>query len=174
MPPKGSQIYILCEDKSHYHFAKKYFELKGFNKRNIRGEHNPKGISVGSGAEFVKNHYLEQVDIFKNKGKRLDYILVVIVDDDTKNNLQNIHQLYTPLLNEKILIFSPKRNIESWFHYINGNSISESSDYKKHHKNAKPTVFAKKLKEEICLNGLPEQAPSSLHHACTELNRLKN
>lgn len=30
------------------------------------------------------------------------------------------------------------------------------------------------LPNKICLNGLPENAPSSLHTACTELNRLKN
>ena len=48
------------------------------------------------------------------------------------------------------------------------------TDYKRQYKNSKPTELAKKLKNEICINGLPENAPSSLHHACDELNRLKN
>jgi hypothetical protein len=34
--------------------------------------------------------------------------------------------------------------------------------------------YTEKLKNEICINGLPENAPSSLHHACNELNCLKN
>jgi hypothetical protein len=167
-----SQIFILCEDRTHYHFAKKYFELLGFNGRKIRGSHNPKGRSVGSGAVFVKEHYEKELKAFRSKVTHLDCVLVIIIDDDTKNHVQHLYNFYQPLINEKILIFSPKRNIESWFHYIDGNSIDESEDYKKYHKNAKLTEYAKKLKNEICINGLPSNAPSSLHHACGELNRL--
>jgi hypothetical protein len=92
----------------------------------------------------------------------LDYILVIIIDDDTKEHIKSLYQTYTPLENESILIFSPKRNIESWFYYIDGNNVSESEDYKKNYRNAKPTEFAKKLKEHICAHGLPENVPSSL------------
>lgn len=168
-----SQVFILCEDTVHYHFAKKYFELLGINSRKIMGKHNPKGRSVGSGAVYVKEHYKEEVDVFHSKVNHLNYVLVVIVDDDTKDNIKNLYQIYKPSVTEKILIFSPKRNVESWFYYIDGNSIDENEDYKKHYKNAKPTEYAKKLKNEICVNGLPENAPSSLHHACDELKRLK-
>ena len=167
-----SQIFILCEDKTHYHFAKKYFELLGFNSRKIRGIYNPKGRSVGSGAVFVRQHYETELKAFRSKVTHLDYVLVVIIDDDTKNHVQHLYNFYLPLINEKILIFSPKRNIESWFHYANGNLIDESKDYKREYHDAKPTEYAKKLKNEICINDLPPDAPSSLHHACGELNRL--
>lgn len=169
----NAQIFILCEDTTHYHFTKKYFELLGFNSRKIRGDYNAKGRSVGSGAEFVKNHYEKELKAFHSKVTHIDCILVIVIDDDTKNHVQHLFNLYQPISNEKILIFSPKRNIESWFYYIDGNLIDENEDYKKHYKNAKPTEYAKKLKNEICVNGLPENAPSSLHHACEELKRLK-
>ena len=169
-----AQVFILCEDTVHYHFTKKYFELLGFNSRNIRGEYNPKGRSVGSGAKYVQDNYQKQLKAFHSKINHLESILVIVIDDDTKEHIKKLHQIYPRLHDEKVLIFSPKRNIESWFYYIDGNFIDEFTDYKNNYRNAKPTEFAKKLKNEICINGLPENAPSSLHHACHELNRLKN
>ncbi len=176
-----AQIFILCEDTVHYHFAKKYFELLGFNNRKITGKYNPTGRSVGSGAEYVKKNYEKEVRAFRSKANHLDYILVVIIDDDTKDNAKFLYQKCTPSSNETILIFSPARNIESWFCYIDTGNLSiedlneqgKITDYKNQYRNAKPTEFAKKLKEEICVNRLPENAPSSLHQACNELNRLK-
>jgi hypothetical protein len=176
-----AQVFILCEDTVHYHFARKYFELLGFNSRKITGKYNPRGRSVGSGAGYVKENYEKEIKAFHSKNY-LDYILVVIIDDDTKNNARYLYQKYAPSLNETILIFSPVRNIESWFSYIDtGNFHVEekdeqgnTTDYKSQYKNSKPTEFAKKLKNEICINGLPENAPASLRCACDELKRLKN
>jgi len=175
-----AQVFILCEDTVHYHFARKYFELLGFSNRKIKGKFNPKGRSVGSGAEYVKANYENEVKAFRSKVNHLDYILVVIIDDDTKNNAKHLYQKHLPSVDESILIFSPIRNIESWFHYIETGDINvevkddqtKVMDYKSHYKNAKPTEFAKKLKNEICSNGLPKNAPASLRCACNELKRL--
>lgn len=178
-----AQVFILCEDTVHYHFARKYFELLGFNSRKITGVYNPRGRSVGSGAEYVKDNYEKEVKAFHSKVNHLDYILVVIIDDDTNDNARYLYQRYRPLVKETILIFSPIRNIESWFHYISTNDVSvEIPDEKGHirdyapqyKKKSKPTEFAKILKNEICINGLPDNAPSSLCHACIELDRLKH
>jgi len=109
--------------------------------------------------------------------------LSVIIDDDTRNRIQDLYDIYKPSKNENILIFSPKRNIESWFYFIDTGDINvehnkdkngKIRDYKPQYEYSKPTELAKKLKEEICLNGLPENAPASLRCACDELNRLKN
>jgi len=184
-----AQVFILCEDTVHYHFAKKYFELLGFNSRNIRGTSNPKGISVGSGARYVQDNYEKEVKAFHSKSNHLDSILVVVIDNDTKNindepknRVKILYEKYKPLANESILIISPIRNIESWFCYIDTNNTNveipdengEIQDYKKNYRNPKPTEFAKKLKEQICAHGLPENAPSSLIDACNELNRIKS
>ncbi|POZ52906.1 hypothetical protein [Methylovulum psychrotolerans] len=178
---RNAHVFILCEDTVHYHFARKYFELLGFDTRKIRGDFNPKGRSTGSGAEFVKARYEKEVQAFRSKITYLDYILVVIIDDDTIGNAQHLKP--TPLADEAILIFSPIRNIESWFCYIDTGDLDieepdekgKIKDYAPHYKKgSKPTEFAKKLKAEICLKGLPNTAPSSLRQACNELARLKN
>lgn len=176
-----AQVFILCEDTVHYHFARKFFELLGFNSRKITGKYNPRGRNIGSGAEYVKENYEKEIKAFHSKNY-LDYILVVIIDDDTKDNVRYLYQKYVPSLNETILIFSPVRNIESWFCYIetgnfhveNEDEQGKITDYKSQYKSSKPTEFAKKLKNEICINGLPENAPASLRCACNELKRLKN
>lgn len=173
MSNRNAQVCILCEDTTHFHFARKYLILLGFNSRNIIPRHNPKGRSTGSGAVYVKDKYKNEVEAFRRKN-RSSYILVVIIDDDTKNHLHNLKQIYSPNTTEKILLFSPARNIESWFHYIEGNAIGETEDYKKLYYQSEPSKFAKKLKQDFCSNSLPCDAPSSLHQACNELKRLKN
>jgi len=176
MTSKRPQVYILCEGKNDYYFARKYFELLGI--KNILGKYNPKG--EGSGADFVTNSYEKRFKAFRYK---VGSFLVVIIDDDTRDRIQHLYDIYKPSKNENILIFSPKRNIESWFHFIKTGDINVETnvdkngkikDYKPLYKECKPTEFARKLKEEICLIGLPENAPSSLHHACNELKRLNN
>lgn len=173
MSNRNAQVCILCEDTTHFHFARKYLELMGFNSRNIIPRHNPKGRSTGSGAVFVKESYEKELKAFHSKN-RSSYILVVFIDDDTKNHVANLRKIYSPNTTEKILLFSPSRNIESWFHFIDGNAIDDTEDYKRLYQQAEPSKFAKKLKQNICSASLTKDAPSSLHHACTELNRLKN
>ena len=75
--------------------------------------------------------------------------------------------------NERIGIFVPKRNIETWIHYLMGVEVDEERDkpYPKLKKqgDCKPQViqFA-----QDC-NQPPEQkAPPSLKTACTELQRI--
>jgi hypothetical protein len=179
MSNSNAQVCILCEDAKTFNFARKYLNLLGFDSRNIIPKHNPKGRSVGCGYDFVKNNYPKEVDAFHQKN-RLSYILVVIIDNDTKNHINDLYNQYKPKLNERILILSPNRNIESWFHYIETLDITiedekngETTDYKKLYDQRKPTDFAKKLKKEICDKGLPENVPSSLYHACKELSRIK-
>jgi hypothetical protein len=81
------------------------------------------------------------------------------------------------------LLFVPIRNIESWFYFIDtkntdGETLKDSDGKLISYKNNYPNkdidvnLFAKKLKEEICINGFPQNAPASLRHACNELNRL--
>ncbi len=82
---------------------------------------------------------------------------------------------------EKIAIFIPARNIETWFYYINlEQECDEETDYKKleysrlsmQQRVSLAKISAKKLAEEICQSGLKDDAPMALHKACEELKRL--
>ena len=118
--------------------------------------------------------------------------LIIMIDGDDKTFHQRIRSFNKALderegelnkelrqQNEKIAIFVPTRNIETWFEYINGNNnCNELDDYKNKNLDKKERVklaknSATKLAKEICVRGLPLDAPPSLLHACKELERLQ-
>jgi hypothetical protein len=97
--------------------------------------------------------------------------------DETTGNLNQDPRLP----DEKIAIFVPARNIETWFHYINsdreGQECNEITDYKDKTMSAKERIeLAKKsariLALEICPCGVDRIALPSLQYACRELQRL--
>ncbi|OAD20112.1 hypothetical protein THIOM_004207 [Candidatus Thiomargarita nelsonii] len=175
------QVVILCEDITHYHFARKYLRCHGFKR--IIPKICPKGRS--SGEQYVRTHYAAEVKAHRSKANYLNTALVVVIDADLKsideritslNESPNMIELaQAPRLDtEKIAIFVPARNIETWIHYLNGNDCNEKESYKSlYKKGTSPSQFAEKLAKKICPQGLPDEAPSSLHYACNELNRLQ-
>ena len=182
---KGYRITVLCEDIAQYDFICAYTKLLGATKI-IR-------LHQAYNNDTVLKNYSNAVSSYRKYASQ-NIVLAVMIDADEKTIDERVRSFdkaldeekarlnqSTRFDNEKILIFVPIRNIESWFCYIDTNNTNveipdengEIQDYKKNYRNAKPTEFAKKLKEQICAYGLPENAPSSLHHACNELNRLK-
>ena len=184
----GYRITVLCEDKNQYDFICAYAKLLGVDNRKITK------LPAYNNATVLK-HYPNAVKSYRKYAAQ-NIILVIMIDADKKTIQERFREFDEKLDiekfklnqdtrydNEKILIFIPIRNIESWFYYIDtknidgeiqrdgdGNLISYKNKYQ--NKEINVNLLAKKLKEEICPNGLPQNAPSSLHHACNELNRL--
>jgi hypothetical protein len=88
----------------------------------------------------------------------------------------------TRLPNEKVAIFVPARNIETWFYYINNNmegqECNENTDYKDKKMSAEERIelaesATKKLAREICPQGVDRITLPSLRYACTELQQLQ-
>lgn len=179
---KKPQVVILCEDLMHYHFARKYLQNIGFNR--IIPNICPKGRC--SGEQYVREHYAKEIKAYRSKVKYLNIALVVVIDADLKSIDQRIDSLNESefmmklkqnarLEKEKIAIFVPKRNIETWIHYLNDCEYNEEETYKGlYQRDCSPSLFAEKLVKKICPKGLSKNAPSSLHHACKELKSLKN
>jgi len=185
---KGYRITVLCEDMAQYDFLSSYVKGLGAENRKIFK------LPAYNNATVLK-HYPNAVKDYRRYANE-NIVLMVMIDADEKTIQERLKEFdekldiekarlnqSTRLNNEKILLFTPIRNIESWFHYIqtNADDVETKTDgsgkiisHKNQYKNQDISEFAKKLKEQICLNGLPENAPSSLHHACGELNRLKN
>jgi hypothetical protein len=180
------RVTVLCEDDKHIDFIRAYL---GISKRKI------KRISEAFNNATVLSHYPNAVKSHRQLAQQ-NVILVVMIDADEKNvqwRLREFDQKLdaekfklnqkTRLDDENILIFVPIRNIESWFYYIDSgdfcvedeNSEGEIPNYKKQYIGIdfkRIEEITQKLKT-ICDKGLPEKAPSSLHHACDELKRLK-
>ncbi|HAG84709.1 MAG TPA: hypothetical protein DCL61_27045 [Cyanobacteria bacterium UBA12227] len=188
------EVIILCEDIAHERFIRQYLISCGFENRKIKDFGNPKGRKVNNNNDFVLKHYASLVKSYRSKNFQ-NRAIVVMTDADNKTINDIIRSLNIALdeqegklnrdlrlPNEKIAIFVPTRNIETWFYYISiDHNCDETTDYKTNPKIRKMNETEKiklaeasaiKLAKEICPQGLDSQALTSLHHACTELQRL--
>jgi hypothetical protein len=104
-----------------------------------------------------------------------------VIDADTYSVEERINQFDEALENasqperqptDKIAIFVPKRNIETWIYFLRDEAVDEQTAYPKlsRESDCKPDV--RKLVSQICPTSVPEDAPPSLHSACAELERI--
>lgn len=179
------QIVILCEDLQQQVFAYHFLKKRGFNinPKNITIRTSPKG--KGAGERFVIKHYAAEVKEYRRKNHRSG-MLVVLIDADTATVKATLKELDNALIensqelrhpDEKIAIFVPKRNIETWIHYLQtGEVVEEEGEKSKYPKFSKNEAICKPGVEQLanqCSQGsLDENAPPSLQAACGELQRI--
>ncbi|EDN70179.1 conserved hypothetical protein [Beggiatoa sp. PS] len=127
----------------------------------------------------MRENYAKELEAYRSKANHLNIVLVIVIDADMTSIEDRIKSLdkktsQNPRSDtDKVAIFVPARNIETWFRYLDGYDYNEEESYKSlYNKGASPRKFAKKLAKEICSQGLPDNAPPSLFHACQELKRL--
>jgi len=131
-----AEIVILCEDLSQGNFAAFYLKRRrGYRKMRIQNSPS----SGGSGEQYVREHYPDEVKSYRNSSTRRTAALVVAVDADTKAIAYREKQLEKELQrvgqtkrkkSEKIAHLIPKRNIETWILCLNGDRVNETTDYK--------------------------------------------
>ncbi len=179
MTKRRVSIVVLCEDLQQEVFARKFLMCRGFDSRKIEIKTAPKG--KGSAEQYVRERYPLEVKTYRKESRKRAISLAVIIDADTKTVQEHLTELDSELKNsgqsnrqsnEKIAIFVPKRNIETWIHYLMGESVDEEITYPKfnnHQSECKPYV---EHLANICVVGLPADAPPSLHEACKELPRI--
>ncbi|MEC4805255.1 MAG: hypothetical protein SAJ12_19975 [Jaaginema sp. PMC 1079.18] len=179
MGQRRVQLVILCEDRQQEVFARHFLENRGF-KGLFRANICPKGSQ--SGEQYVRDQYPREVQAYRKNKNRVSIGLVVVIDADNRELQERLDQLEEELGNndeksrqtgEAIAIFIPKRNIETWIHYLEGESVDENSEYPKYTKNesaCKP--YVEQLVEQCNSQTLPNTAPNSLQSACGELQRL--
>ncbi len=182
MSQRRVQIVILCEDRQQEVFARYFLKKRGFTGR-VRANICPEGSQAGE--QYVRTQYPVEVKAYrKNKG-RVSIGLVVLIDADTGTLEAWLNELASVLEedeqkkpknrkpNEAIAIFVPKRNIETWIHYLQGETVNEEDAYAKFKNNeAVCKTAAEGLVDRCYSQSLPEDAPRSLQAACGELQRL--
>ena len=76
---------------------------------------------------------------------------------------------------ERIAILVPKRNIETWMHFLIDPDTDEDTDYKRQHydKDCNPCgIVLKELQLNIRAGTLPDRSLPSLMEAAQELERI--
>lgn len=175
MSVRRVKLVLLCEDSQHEAFARRFLEGMGWNTRELRVEKSP---SAGGAAEqWVRNRFPVELKIFRERNHRAASGLVAIIDADTREVYERINELEsvcrsteTPFrqTNEAVAVAVPRRNIETWIHYLNGTEVNENDDYPKleRERGCRPAVA--KLISLCRSTGLPADAPPSLGEACKE------
>lgn len=170
------QIVLLCEDNQHEAFARRFLKKAGWEARHLRVEKASQG--KGAATQFVCERFPSELKEYRSRCAHIDLRLVVLVDGDQRGvagRQQDLDQACmkasVPLRQpgEKVAIFVPTWNIETWLAYLDGKAVSEQeSNYPrlKQERDCKRHVDALWA---MCQKGtLQPPAPPSLQAACQE------
>lgn len=137
----------------------------------------------GAGEQYVRDAYAREVRTLRSKTSYQPSLrLIVGIDADTLYIENRIQQLDEALesdgqprrkARERIGIFVPKRNIETWIHYLQGKMVDEETTYPKFSNESECKPCVTQLVEQCRSGNLPDDAPASLAAACQELGRVK-
>jgi len=175
MTTQRIQTVILCEDQQHGVFLRWLLIYKGFHKRTIRINMCPKGKQAGE--QYVRENYPIEVASFRSKNY-LRGALITVIDADTLSHAARVRQLDVSLKQNKlyprketepIILAIPKRNIETWIHFLMDKPVNEDEVYDKL---PKESTWKASVKQLATRTELPQEAPSSLHKFRDELTRL--
>ena len=189
------EVTILCEDIDQERFIRQYLICRGLDDRKIKDFNNPKGRVIENNNASIVKYYPALMKSYRRTRKYRNIAVVVMIDadedslddrmrslnialDETAGNLNRDPRLR----DEKVAIFVPARNIETWFYYINNNmegqECNEITKYKDDNMSAEERIklaksAANKLAREICPQGVERITLPSLRYACRELQRLQ-
>ena len=168
------EVVLLCEDRAHNTFVRRFLRKRGFTPRQIHTRELPHDRQ--SGEQWVRSQYPKELNAVRNRGS---HHLVVVTDADGNSTGQrraqldqecDKHGVERRTSGDPVIIIIPRRNIETWFkHLDDGGTVDETNVY--------PKTFTakdhKRLAEElhrICYERqrLPESAPPSLSEACDQ------
>ncbi|GAB4303276.1 MAG: hypothetical protein Fur0025_44500 [Oscillatoriaceae cyanobacterium] len=142
------EVTILCEDIDQERFIREYLICRGWDDRQIKDFGNPKGRNIKNNNALIVKYYPELIKSYRRRSYR-NLAVVVMIDADEESLHERMRSFHIALdetagnLNqdarmphEKVAIFVPARNIETWFYYINSiannsaQTCDEQTDYK--------------------------------------------
>lgn len=167
------QLVLLCEDKQHEAFLRRFFEGMGW-KKPVRVERAPTGR--GSAEQFVRKRFAKELREYRRR--HVGTALVVMMDGDAGGTDGRLDELEAECREmgidprngeERVAIFVPTWCIETWLAYLDGETVEENrGNYPRlpRERDCAPHVNA--LVRMCSDGGLREPAPPSLLLACLE------
>ena len=180
MNKRRVQIILLCEDQQQEVFMRRFLKRHGYRNDQIRHRFSPKGKQ--SGEQFVRTNYPIELKAYKSKAGYVSIGLVVMIDADIRTVDDRIRELdeacdmksiprRSP--QDRVGIFVPKRNIETWIYYLDGKCVNETIVYQKLQSPSECVPAVARL-SEICQSQLiPADFPNSLARTCEEFQKIR-
>ena len=175
----GVAITLLCEDSQTNAFVRRFLRRRNFGSRDIHTRELPSGAQ--SGEQWVRERYPDELKAIR--GRRNAY-LIVVTDADRNSTADRRTQLDTACDEkqiprredgEPVLIIVPRRNIETWLHYLGGGTpVDETTRYPRLKPERDCVTHANNL-YRMCHEAqrLDKGAPPSLRESCAEYRKLQ-
>lgn len=171
----SASIILLCEDVQTDSFVRRFLRHRKFRSRDI----HTLPLPAGSGEQRVRESYPRQLKAVRSRKKA---ILLVVTDADNHTTADRRSQLDQECEkngiprtepNDPVMIIVPRRNIETWFAYLRGEEVDETSRYPKfdHESECHPLADALHV---MCheKQQLDPSTPESLREACREYPKI--
>lgn len=177
MSTRRVKIVLLCEDSQHEAFTRRFLKGMRWNIRELRVERSPS--ANGSAEQWVREEFPSELRIYRQRRPRAASALIAMIDADSKsvqgriNEFEeacNSQQIPFRTVDEAVAIAVPKRNIETWIHYLNGEQVNEDATYPKLDRERGCKAAVDKLVKLCTARGLAAGMPPSLSKACDEYN----
>ena len=174
----SASIVLLCEDQCHDTFIRRFLRKRNIKGREIVTAPLPQGEQ--SGEKWVRSRYPDELKAIRSRAKSF---LVVVIDADTHTTHDRRAALRRACedrdipperADEPVAIIVPRRNIETWLEYLDGQRVDEHQRYPKRFTSKDVRRLAESL-YRLCHveQRLPDTAPPSLSESCSEYAKLK-
>ena len=173
----SAKIVLLCEDADTDRFVRRFLSHRNFKARDIHTVELPHGKQ--SGEQWVRTRYPAELKAIR---RRQNTFLLAVVDADNQTTEARRSQLDqecdeqgVPRRSsaEPVIVMVPRRNIETWFAYSEGQPVDETKAYAR-----RPPEDQRSFADELyrmCheTQHLVEPVPPSLAEACLEYRKLQ-
>jgi len=172
---RNVQVVILCEDRQHEAFARRFLERTGKDIRVQRVEVSPKGR--GAGEQFVRERFRKELAYYRARKHRVEQALIVLIDADGRDVAARMEQVESSCssegegrrqADERVAIFVPARNIETWLAYLDGQTVNEGDSYPRLKRERECQRHVDCLYDMCQRGALRQPSPPSLEAACAE------
>ncbi len=168
---------LLCEDRQTDNFVRRFLGRRNFRHHDIHTLPLPLGRQ--SGEQWVRTRFPKELKAIRHRERAF---LIVIIDADAfttdarrvqLNRNCREQEISEPRPEDPVIIAVPRRNIETWFAYLGGEAVDETTQYPRLSRPRDCRRHAHEL-YRMCHEDqrLRQPVPPSLAEACTEYRRL--
>ena len=173
---RNVQLVLLCEDRQHETFVRRFLRRSGWSTRRLRVEMAPPG--QGAAEQFVRNRFPVELSSYRSKRHQVDQALIVVLDGDNQGVEARVDGLAQACQSkgisprgqdERVAILVPTWRIETWLAYLDGKAVEEGR--KDYPRLARPSDCQRHVDclHDMCRRGaLRHPSPASLDAACQE------
>jgi hypothetical protein len=173
------QTVILCEDRQQECFVRRFLLERGVNRWSVRLQQSPR--AKGAADQWVRESFPKELRAYRSKCNHLSNCLLAVVDADMQTVCERIKSFEAECEkqnipfrrdDERVALVVPKRNIETWLAYLRGETVDETTEYRRYENPSDCQPDAGKLAKMCAGRRLEESPPESLKLACGEFQRL--